>query len=141
MTPPLIVDASVAVKWFVEEDDSDVAGALLSGDIVVHAPRLLATELANALWKNWRREKVSLQQARSALGAVRQIVGQWHDVEPLLDRAVQLSFELDHPVYDLTYLSLAEMLQLRCVTADHRLLGKVARTPYAAAFLPLSDFS
>ena len=45
----LVVDASVAVKWFLPEIDSDQALALLASDAVFHAPELLRLEIANAL--------------------------------------------------------------------------------------------
>ena len=45
----LVVDASVALKWLVLEDMSDVAKELYgAGDHLV-APRLITTEIANAL--------------------------------------------------------------------------------------------
>ena len=46
----IVVDASVALKWVFEEEWSDEAVALLEGDNVI-APRLMAVEAANALWR------------------------------------------------------------------------------------------
>ena len=51
----LVVDASVAVKWFVREEDSDAATFLRDGRHEIFAPRLMATEIGNAL-----RRKVTL---------------------------------------------------------------------------------
>ena len=45
----LVVDASVAVKWLVEEEGSASAERLLKGDHNLHAPRLMVSEIANAL--------------------------------------------------------------------------------------------
>ena len=47
----LVVDASVAVKWLVEEEGSASAERLLEGDHDLHAPRLMVPEIANALWR------------------------------------------------------------------------------------------
>ena len=44
----VVVDASVAVKWLVAEDGSDEADRLLAGSEELHAPRLMASEVANA---------------------------------------------------------------------------------------------
>ncbi len=45
----LVIDASVALKWVIEEDDSAAAMALLLGEPLV-APDFLAIECANGLW-------------------------------------------------------------------------------------------
>ena len=45
----LVVDASVAIKWFIDEPDSGEAVAVLQHSI--SAPDLLAPECANILWK------------------------------------------------------------------------------------------
>ena len=45
----LVVDASVAVKWLVDEDNSVIAHRLLDGNHEISAPRLMATEVGNAL--------------------------------------------------------------------------------------------
>ena len=50
----LVVDASVAVRWLVAEEDMDVAARLPAGSDDLHAPRLMASELANALWRRAR---------------------------------------------------------------------------------------
>ena len=50
----LVVDASVAVKWLVAEEGSDAADRLLAGGDDLHAPRLMASEIANALWRKAR---------------------------------------------------------------------------------------
>lgn len=50
----LVVDASVAVKWLVPEEHSEAAARLTVSGEDLHAPRLLAAELANALWRKAR---------------------------------------------------------------------------------------
>ena len=49
-----VVDASVAVKLLVDEPDSDAARALTASGEELHAPRLMASEVANALWRKAR---------------------------------------------------------------------------------------
>ena len=50
----VIVDASVALKWVIEEDGSEAAGALLLEEPLA-APDLLIVECANVLWAKARR--------------------------------------------------------------------------------------
>jgi predicted nucleic acid-binding protein len=47
----VVVDASVAVKWFVPEIRSDKAIRLLDADFRRHIPVLLHTEVAQTIWK------------------------------------------------------------------------------------------
>jgi len=47
-----IVDASVALKWLVVEENAAQAVSLLQSGSDLFAPRLIIDEVANALWKN-----------------------------------------------------------------------------------------
>ena len=47
----VVIDASVALKWFVEEQGTDQAAALLAGNDLLIAPDLIVAEVANAGWK------------------------------------------------------------------------------------------
>ena len=49
-----------------------------------------------------------------------------HPVGEQVTRAVQISGELDHPVYDCLYLACAEATGSTVVTADRRLANKAA---------------
>jgi predicted nucleic acid-binding protein len=53
-----VVDASVAVKWYLPEPESDAAGRLLDPEHDLIAPDLLFAEVGNALWKRWRRGEI-----------------------------------------------------------------------------------
>ena len=46
----LVVDAGVAVEWLVSEEDSDAADRLPAGGDNPYTLRLMAFEIANALW-------------------------------------------------------------------------------------------
>jgi predicted nucleic acid-binding protein len=119
----LVVDASVAIKWYVEEDDSETAHRILVSPPLLHAPALLKLELANGLWKNWRRKIVTIDQAGEAIESIDRTIGAWHDTGGLFAPAVKLAFDLDHVVYDCIYLALARQLGIPLITADKRLLA------------------
>jgi predicted nucleic acid-binding protein len=51
----IVVNASVALKWVIEEDGSKAAGELLL-EKPLAAPNLLMAECANVLWAKARRE-------------------------------------------------------------------------------------
>lgn len=54
----LVIDASVAVKWLVAEDNSVLARELAASGDDLHAPRLMACEVANALWRKARQGEI-----------------------------------------------------------------------------------
>lgn len=139
MTQPLVIDASIALKWFVEEPDSTLADDLLARTAVLHAPSLLKSELANALWKKWRRKDIDEEQARDGLDGVARMISRWHETDHLLPEALGWSMRFDHPVYDFCYLALAQRLGARMVTADERLFRAVAGTHLSTELTLLRD--
>ena len=58
----LVIDASIAVKWVVEEEGTPQALRLLQRSKLI-APELLVAECANILWKKVRRDELSNEEA------------------------------------------------------------------------------
>ena len=114
------VDASVAVKWFVPEDDAERARALLEahedGRVLLAAPVLLVYEVLNAL----RYE--SRVGADAAVAAARDLIDLQIALDPaspdLLADAVRLAYRTGLTVYDASYLALAERLGCPLYSAD-----------------------
>lgn len=135
---PLVVDASVAVKWVLPEPDSDRARTLiLRGDLV--APDLLRLEVANALWKQARRGVISPRHVRRGWRIFRSIPVTLRQVGTLVDAALALAVRYGVTVYDGTYLALALALDCPVVTVDHRLLGVAVGRGLKRRILPLED--
>ena len=65
-----VVDASVAVKLLVDEPDSDAARQLAASGEELHAPRLMASEVANALWRKARAGQIERADAGAALALI-----------------------------------------------------------------------
>lgn len=129
MNGRLVVDASVATKWIVPEDDSELADLLLTSTARLHAPAFLAMEVANALWLKMRRGELDDAKARASLEYLRKIPwAAWQGQEPL-PATLGLAKELDHAVYDCAYLALAVHLDAVYVTADERFWRKTERHP------------
>ena len=68
----VVLHASVAVRWIVEEEGSDEAAALLERDVSWIAPRLLLTEAASALRRNVADDPVALEDAVQSLDVLLQ---------------------------------------------------------------------
>lgn len=58
----VVVDASVALKWFVNEERSDLAVGLLNSGEPMMAPDLVLAEVCNAAWKSLRRREIDPSQ-------------------------------------------------------------------------------
>lgn len=116
-----ILDASVAVKWFI--DDILTPQALRAGrDYTCSAPTLIVSEVANGLWKYARRGDVSPADCREALSKLPALT-LLHSSTDLVADAIDMAVDLDHPVYDCQYLALARQQSLPILSADKRLLS------------------
>ena len=136
-----VVDASVAVKWLVVEQDADIARELATSGQDLHAPRLMASEVANALWRKARVGEIERRAAGVLLAAVPEMPVRWRADEIVSADAVRLALALDHPVYDCMYLALAHRMGATVVTADRRFVTAVASTEHGEAVLTLADYA
>lgn len=126
-----VVDASVAVKWIVNESGSATAVTVLDADIARIAPDLLFAEASNALWAMHRRGDFTRADYRDAVQVLRTApVAVPVAMRRLAPAAAALAADLGHPVYDCFYLALALSEQFPVLTADSRFHEGVRRHPY-----------
>ncbi|HEX3582063.1 MAG TPA: type II toxin-antitoxin system VapC family toxin, partial [Thermoanaerobaculia bacterium] len=116
----VVVDASVAAKWFVPEIHSAAADRLLDPSIVLCAPDLIVAEMGNIFWKKARRGEITDAEAREALRAFAAIPIEIRASSALLLPAFEIAAALDRSVYDSLYLALAIGEGCVMVTADAR---------------------
>lgn len=131
-----VVDASVALKWFRAEAGSAEASALILAEPLI-APELIFAETLNAAWKAVRRGQMTSAQADILCAELPSCVERFTPLAPLAAAAARIARILDHPVYDCFYLALAEREDAPVVTADLRLVGRVADTMWADLVIPL----
>ncbi len=136
-----VVDASVAVKLLVDEPDSHAARELAASDHELHAPRLMASEVASALWRKARLGEVERADAGAALAWLPDMPVRWNDDETVSADAVRLALVLDHPVYDCMYLALAHRIGATVVTADRQFVTAVAPTVHGETVVMLADYA
>lgn len=124
-----VVDASVAVKWFVEEARSMAARTVLASGEPIIAPDLIVAEVCNTAWKKARRGEISWAQAEALVQALPLSFEKLVEIAPLAPRALELARQFDHPAYDCFYLALADSVSATLVTDDARVveLARAAR--------------
>jgi len=123
----VVIDASVALKWVVEEEGTSEALMLRRRTRLI-APELLIAECANILWKKVQRDELSNDEAFLAARLLQTAEIEFLPVRSLLETATKLAVELAHPAYDCLYLALAVDRACRFVTADERFVRKVGET-------------
>lgn len=123
-----VVDANVAIKWFVPEVDTEAATALLQPGNEMLAPDLLFPEFGNVLWKKTRTGDITVEQGLEIVRALSVMPIELCTSKPLLESAVQLAVAAGCSVYDATYVALALSQNCTLKTADRRLLDKFAST-------------
>lgn len=122
----VVVDASVAVKWVVEESGTAEALEILERHSL-SSPDLLVAECANILWKKVKRGELDEEEAVMAARLIQRSDVEILPTRALMERALNLGVELDHAAYDCIYLSLALENGWSFVTADERLVRKLER--------------
>ena len=136
----VVVDACVAVKWFVQEKDSPLALQLFDPGIRRIAPDFLLTELANAFWKSVRLGRMKAGTQSAALGSAAKFFWSLSAARSLVDDALDLATQIDHPVYDCLYVIASRRAKVSLVTTDTKLIAKLAGTPDAPNVILLSDW-
>jgi predicted nucleic acid-binding protein len=128
----VVVDASIAIKWVLEESDSDRAEALLiewnDKGISIYAPNLLVYEITNALYRKVRKGEITLDRAKEALAdiSLAEIDFDFSIDFALSTRAMELANHFSLPAtYDSHYLALAERKECELWTADTRLWNSI----------------
>jgi predicted nucleic acid-binding protein len=129
----LVVDASVAAKWFLPgtgEPLADEAFSLLdryrADEVRFIVPDLFWAETANVIWKSIRAGRLSRSSGEAAIASLAERNFPSVPSLKLLDRAFEIAVEYQRSVYDCLYVSLAIDSKAQFVTADERLVNALA---------------
>ncbi len=133
----LVVDASIAVKWLVDEERSEAVARLLDSEHEFFAPQLMAAEVGNALRNKVREGNMESSRAASLAASIPDLAISWAKDIELAPDAVRLALALNHPVYDCMYLALAIHTEATLITADIRFVNSLARTEHRDAVVSI----
>ncbi len=124
-----VIDAGIAVKWFLSELHSDNARQLLEQyqqqAIELTAPDLLIAEVTNVFWKRAARNDLTAQEAADNLNDLLAINLPLVSSTALAPRALAIAQEHYRSVYDSLYLALALEQSCEFVTSDERLFNAI----------------
>jgi len=134
----IVVDASVALKWYQREPDSEAALVLMNSDDRMIAPDLIVAELCNAAWRLISLGQMQVGQMQILTHGAPRAFARLYDLASLAPRAGAIALAINQPAYDCFYLALSEAEDAPLFTADRRLIAKVAGTPFAARTVHLS---
>lgn len=130
----LVIDASVAAMWFLPEPHSQNALLLLASEYDLAAPDLIRAEVASALLKAARLNWIGAEHARRSLEEMATAPIRLHPAIDHVNAAFHLAQRHGGPLYDATYISLAQFLRAPLITNDAA-LAAVARAAGVRASL------
>lgn len=135
-----VLDASVGIKLCVTEALSDKADALVTmagadPPWLLFVPDLFYAECANVLWKHVWKSGHSPQQALRDMELLRGLRLLRTPTADLAGEALRIALADQITAYDACYFALAQKTGAPLVTADERLLRKMANTPHRIEWL------
>ena len=121
-----VVDASVGIKLFVDEQFSEQAHALFSHlaadpPAELYVPDLFYIECTNILLKYTRRFGRSLDDSQADLADLNRLALKSTPTADLIEEALLLASEKNLTAYDACYAVLAGQLDIPLITADESL--------------------
>jgi len=134
-----VVDASVVVKWFVPEIQSEAARRLLELPHEYLAPDLLFAETTNTIWKKIRRGELKLEEGRRLVADIGRIAVETVSCRALAEDAHALANATGRTVCDALYVTLAVRLNTRLITADGGLEAALSNLPALAGHVQIVE--
>ena len=125
-----VVDASVGIKLFVDEEFSEQALALFSylaadPPAELYVPDLFYIECTNILLKYTRRFGRSIEDSHADITDLRFLSLETTSTADLMEDALLLAVEKNLTAYDACYAVLAQRLDISLITADEQLVKAI----------------
>jgi predicted nucleic acid-binding protein len=140
-----VVDASAAIKLFIDDELSERAHALfalLTGNppMTLYVPDLFFIECANVLWKYVRWGGLSLETAQADLADLARLGLDVTSTAGLMVDALALAQRHAISAYDACYAALAIRLDAPLVTADEKLVSTLQTSLRQPGIIWLGEF-
>ncbi len=123
----VVVDSSIAVKWFLDEPFSSASRIIRlnakEGRCLLYAPDLIYAEVGNIIWKKQRFGDLEDSEAQTIITDFRALTLRITPSVDLLAEAYQIAVTYQRSVYDSLYLALSVRRSCWFVTADEKLVN------------------
>jgi predicted nucleic acid-binding protein len=134
-----VVDASVGIKLFVEEEFSEQAHALFSylaadPPAELYIPDLFYIECTNILLKYTRRFGRSLEDSQSDVADIKLLSLRPTSTAELMEDALLLAVDNRLTAYDACYAVLSQKLEVPLITADEQLSNAIKSSIFLQDF-------
>lgn len=142
---PIVVDASVMLKWQLrDEENTEQADRLLrdliEGQIQIIVPSLWLYEVVNGIRAAVYRGRLSQTQGQRAIVDFLLIGVNAYPFAPMAARAYEIACSHNLAIYDSAYIALAERWSTDLYTADAALYDKVGKVlPFVKWFAKYGD--
>jgi predicted nucleic acid-binding protein len=131
----LVIDASVIIKAYVPEILSDKAEEVMArvadGDLALLAPDLLYPETGNILWKKHRLHELALAEVDEIVDALSSLPIKVEESRTVMPLAVDIAIHTGITVYDAMYVTVARIYETKLITADRKLVERLATTEFS----------
>ena len=135
-----VIDASVAVKWFIPEIHSQAAARLLSGKRSLYTPDLIYAEVGNTLWKKWKRSELRPEEVLAVLEDFKRFPLISTSCVSLAETSWAIVEKIAITFYDAFYVALAFLEDCPMITADNKLRRSLINNPFGIQVIWIEDF-
>jgi len=122
----VVIDSSAALELALGRAGNKKVAAVLKDARLIAAPSLYLYEIANAMWKYYNFESLSMDVVKKTLTDCGSLVTEFIPASLLFQEACAIACEIKHPVYDAAYLVACNQKKAVLLTLDQR-LKKAAR--------------
>lgn len=134
-----VVDASVAIKWYVPEIYEQEATRVQQSGDELPAPELILPEFGNIAWKKVARREITEKEGQKIVTEFSKTKLVLHPHAAIIKSAFTGAMMTNQTVYDWTYLALALSLGCEYVTADERFYKVLEKTKLKKHLLWIGD--
>ena len=128
MKKVIIIDASIAAKWLLPDEDDFIADTIKRAfgnrQVEIAVPIFIFYEVNNLLKSAALRSRISFKDALDFYENFLNLNFNIHSSKLLLKNTLQIALEFEISSYDASYIALAEYLKTPFYTADLKLLKK-----------------
>lgn len=138
----MLLDASVLVKCFFNEPNSDKASEIVNDtNNEIYCPDIIYTEVANTFFKKIKSGIIPLKEGLNSFQYLYDIKMTAIYSPHYLKKAIELAHKINHnSIYDLVYFTIAESYEMNMLTADNEFVKKIRKVKSDIKVFSLDKF-